>query len=157
MADTDLSSTEQDPYTAAVRVLAPITALGWLFFGMICVLSINGRGRAGRWVPEWYLDTLGTRRDRAWLVAWWVVVLVLWPVILPMVLGKRVIGWARASCGGERGAATTTQLEEGAGPGLGKRMGKGARGRGFGWWSWRGRRGAMKLGSEDSAEGKTSK
>ncbi|CAH0052969.1 unnamed protein product [Clonostachys solani] len=130
MADRDPSSPEQDPYTAAVRVLAPITALGWLFFGMICVLSINGRGRAGRWVPEWYLDTLGTRRDRAWLVAWWVAVLVLWPVILPMVLGNRIIGWMRASCGRERGA--TTQLEDGAGPDLGKTMGKGARGRGFG-------------------------
>ncbi|KAH0492919.1 hypothetical protein TgHK011_007846 [Trichoderma gracile] len=90
---------EGTPYDprAIVRVLIPVSIAGWLLFGMICILCINGRGKAGRWIPEWYLDSEGTRRDRALVVGWWVVVIVLWPVILPVLVvrkGVRVVrGW----------------------------------------------------------------
>jgi len=37
---------------------------GWIMMGVICILCINGSsGRAGWWVPEWYLDTSQTQWD----------------------------------------------------------------------------------------------
>ncbi|OAA70628.1 hypothetical protein ISF_02602 [Cordyceps fumosorosea ARSEF 2679] len=79
------------------QVLIPVSAVGWVLFGAGCILAINGKGRAGRWVPEWYLDSDGTRRDRALVAAWWLAVLLLWPVILPaLLLGKVVRGVRRA-------------------------------------------------------------
>ena len=82
----DLSPTEQE---ALITRLVWITTAGWITFGVICILCINGQGRAGRWVPEWYLDSKGTKRDRAAVVAWWWAVLLFWPFILPaVVLGK---------------------------------------------------------------------
>ncbi|KHO01591.1 uncharacterized protein MAM_00592 [Metarhizium album ARSEF 1941] len=73
-----------------IRVLIPISVAGWILFGAICILCINGHGRAGRWVPEWYLDSEGTRWDKAAVGAWWLVVLFGWPVILPGVVVGRL-------------------------------------------------------------------
>ncbi|KJK85621.1 hypothetical protein H633G_10536 [Metarhizium anisopliae BRIP 53284] len=69
-----------------VKVLIPISVVGWLLFGAICILCINGRGRAGRWIPEWYLDSEGKRWDKAAVGAWWLAVLFGWPLILPGVV-----------------------------------------------------------------------
>ncbi|KAK4073829.1 hypothetical protein Trihar35433_3303 [Trichoderma harzianum] len=37
---------------AIMRVLIPISIAGWLLFGVICILCINGKGKLGRWVPK---------------------------------------------------------------------------------------------------------
>ncbi|KAG6007135.1 hypothetical protein E4U21_006319 [Claviceps maximensis] len=58
------------------KVLISMSILGWLAFGTICLLCINGHGRAGRWIPEWYLDSEGTRWDKVAVVAWWLAVVV---------------------------------------------------------------------------------
>ncbi|KAG5978699.1 hypothetical protein E4U55_006045 [Claviceps digitariae] len=80
-----------------VKVLIPISILGWLAFGAICVLCINGHGRGGRWIPEWYLDSRGTRWDKAAVAGWWMAVMFGWPVILPCVavssLSGRIKRW----------------------------------------------------------------
>ncbi|KAG6026813.1 hypothetical protein E4U41_001163 [Claviceps citrina] len=82
---------------STAEVLVPISVLGWVVFGAMCILCINGRGRAGRWVPEWYLDSGGTRWDKAAVGAWWLAVMVLWPVILPCAavggVSRRLAGW----------------------------------------------------------------
>ncbi|KAL7970295.1 hypothetical protein HDV63DRAFT_375218 [Trichoderma sp. SZMC 28014] len=82
--------TPYDP-RAIVRILIPISIAGWLLFGVICILCINGRGKLGRWIPEWYLDSEGTRWDKAMVVLWWVVVMVFWPLILPVLFVTRVV------------------------------------------------------------------
>jgi hypothetical protein len=69
-----------------IKVLIPISVLGWIAFGAICILCINGHGRAGRWIPEWYLDSAGTPWDKAAVVAWWLAVVFGWPLILPGVV-----------------------------------------------------------------------
>ncbi|POR39432.1 Uncharacterized protein TPAR_00375 [Tolypocladium paradoxum] len=73
------------------EVLIPVSVFGWLTFGVICILCLNGRGKAGRWVPEWYVESGRTGRDKALVVAWWFAVVVMWPVILPL-LGLRKLG-----------------------------------------------------------------
>lgn len=70
--------------SALWKLLIPISVCGWLTFGVICILCLNGQGRAGRWVPEWYLDSDRTRRDKLAVVLWWFAVLIMWPVILPL-------------------------------------------------------------------------
>ncbi|KAL6875265.1 hypothetical protein J3F83DRAFT_730556 [Trichoderma novae-zelandiae] len=94
--DFQSEGTPYDP-RAIVRVLIPVSIAGWLLSGVICILCINGRGKAGRWIPEWYLDSEGTRGDRALVVLWWAAVMVLWPVILPVLLVRKVArvvrGW----------------------------------------------------------------
>ncbi|ODA81593.1 hypothetical protein RJ55_00093 [Drechmeria coniospora] len=90
---TSRRSKDDDIYTADEiwKVLIPVSVLGWFTFGVICILCLNGRGRAGRWVPEWYLDSDRARKYKLAVVAWWLVVLVMWPVILPL-LGARKFG-----------------------------------------------------------------
>lgn len=88
-----------DASDGALGVLIPISVAGWLLFGASCILCINGKGRAGRWVPEWYLDSGGKRRDMAMVGAWWLAVMLLWPIILPVLLvGKLVKSAKRAAC-----------------------------------------------------------
>ncbi|KAL7910848.1 hypothetical protein GGI35DRAFT_445770 [Trichoderma velutinum] len=86
----DAEGTTYDP-RAIIRVLIPISIVGWLLFGVICILCINGKGKLGRWVPKWYLDSQGTMRDKALVMLWWIAVMVLWPVILPVLLLRKVI------------------------------------------------------------------
>ncbi|KAG6032531.1 hypothetical protein E4U40_006143 [Claviceps sp. LM458 group G5] len=78
-----------------VKVLIPISIVGWLAFGAICVLCLNGHGRAGRWIPEWYLDSGGSRWDKAAVGAWWLAVVFAWPVILPSVAVRSLSGRLR--------------------------------------------------------------
>ncbi|KAG5996902.1 hypothetical protein E4U52_005511 [Claviceps spartinae] len=78
-----------------VKVLIPISIVGWLAFGAICVLCLNGHGRAGRWIPEWYLDSGGSRWDKAAVGAWWLAVVFAWPVILPSVAVRSLSGRVR--------------------------------------------------------------
>lgn len=70
-------------YSHIIKVLIPVSIVGWILFGIICILCINGKGRAGYWVPEWYLDSAGARRDKIGVVLWWAGVILLWPGILP--------------------------------------------------------------------------
>ncbi|KAM3500311.1 hypothetical protein MY10362_006507 [Beauveria mimosiformis] len=74
----------------AMRLLVPITVAAWVLVGSGCILCINGKGRAGHWVPKWYLDAEGTRRDKALVAAWWLAVLLLWPVILTALLLRSI-------------------------------------------------------------------
>lgn len=78
--DIDVTQTSDYPYSTLVKVLAPITVVGWLVAGVVCAAWINSRGRAGRWVPEWYLDSRGTKMDVLLLATWWAIVVVGWPV-----------------------------------------------------------------------------
>lgn len=82
--------TPYDP-RAIVRILILISIAGWLLFGVICILCINGRGKLGRWIPEWYLDSEGTRWDKAIVVLWWVIVMVFWPLILPVLFVRKMV------------------------------------------------------------------
>lgn len=64
------------------RILIPISVTGWLIFGVICILCINGQSRGNSmWLPDWYLERseIG-RRDRLALAAWYVGVVVFWPL-----------------------------------------------------------------------------
>ncbi|EHK23619.1 uncharacterized protein TRIVIDRAFT_199974 [Trichoderma virens Gv29-8] len=107
----DGEGTVYDP-RAIVRVLIPISIAGWLLFGVICILCINGKGKLGRWVPEWYLDSQGTKRDKAVVVLWWVAVMVLWPVILPVLLVRKVIRVTKRWIVGRRVEARILQPKE---------------------------------------------
>lgn len=99
--DQDFKSATPDP-TTVVKVLILVSVFGWVFFGIMSILCINGRGRAGRWVPEWYLDSRGSRWDLVAVVAWWVTVMVLWPIILPaLVVRMGVKGMVRHCRRGE--------------------------------------------------------
>lgn len=86
----DGEETAFDP-KSIIRVLIPISIAGWLLFSVICILCINGKGKLGRWVPEWYLDSQATKRDKALVMLWWIAVMVLWPVILPVLLLRKVV------------------------------------------------------------------
>ncbi|KAK7422945.1 hypothetical protein QQZ08_009303 [Neonectria magnoliae] len=83
--DHDFKSPTPD-HATIVKVLVLVSVFGWVFFGVMSILCINGRGRAGRWVPEWYLDSRGSAWNRASVVTWWIAVVVLWPVILPVLV-----------------------------------------------------------------------
>ncbi|OAR01832.1 hypothetical protein LLEC1_06973 [Akanthomyces lecanii] len=86
-----LSDSPSEDGLGTFRILIPITVVGWVLFGASCILCINGKGRAGHWVPKWYLDSEGTPRDRALVAAWWLAVLLLWPVILPALLARKLV------------------------------------------------------------------
>lgn len=90
-SDHDFDSLTPSPSTLT-EILVLVTVFGWLLFGIISILCINGRGRAGRWVPEWYLDSNGTKRDRAAVVGWWATVVLFWPVIWPVVVVRKLGG-----------------------------------------------------------------
>ncbi|KAJ6784280.1 hypothetical protein PWT90_10468 [Aphanocladium album] len=86
-----------DTGLGAFGILIPVSAAAWVLFGASCILCINGKGRAGRWVPEWYLDSRGTRRDQAAVAAWWLAVMLLWPVILPALLAGKLARGVRGA------------------------------------------------------------
>ncbi|KAI5464863.1 hypothetical protein BGZ63DRAFT_378848 [Mariannaea sp. PMI_226] len=74
-----------------IRVLILVTVFGWIFFGVMSIMCINGRGQAGRWIPEWSLDSKGSRWHKIGIVTWWLAVIILWPVILPVLVIKNGI------------------------------------------------------------------
>ncbi len=98
-SDNHLHRSPSEAGLGAFRILIPISVAGWVLFGASAILCINGKGRAGRWVPEWYLDSAGTRRDRAMVAAWWLAVLLLWPVIVPVVLVGALVRRVRKAVG----------------------------------------------------------
>lgn len=75
-----LKSTNPGPDTI-LKVVASVSTVGWIMFGLISVVSLNARGRAGRWVPEWYLDSEGTRWAKLSVLLWWTCVVLFWPII----------------------------------------------------------------------------
>lgn len=47
-----------------LKLALSLTVTGYIMMGVICILCINGSsGRAGWWIPEWFLDTHQTRMD----------------------------------------------------------------------------------------------
>ncbi|CAM1502410.1 Fc.00g043940.m01.CDS01 [Cosmosporella sp. VM-42] len=84
--DFNSPSPDQDSLTS---ILVSVTVIGWLVFGIIIVICTNSRGRAGCWVPEWYLDCQGTRKDKAAVAAWWIVITLFWPVLGPVLAARK--------------------------------------------------------------------
>ncbi|UZP37122.1 hypothetical protein NXS19_004938 [Fusarium pseudograminearum] len=78
--DDVLKSTNPSPDTT-LKIVAAVWAVGWIMFGIISVVSLNARGRAGKWVPEWYLDSDGTKWAKLSVAAWWTFVVLFWPLI----------------------------------------------------------------------------
>ncbi|KAF5670490.1 hypothetical protein FHETE_4397 [Fusarium heterosporum] len=101
--DNVLNSSSPSPRTT-LKIVAAMWACGWLVFGLISIISLNGRGRAGRWVPEWYLDYNSTKWAKLAVIGWWVCVMLFWPIIWVIVLfgatgriiKKRIAEWKEA-------------------------------------------------------------
>ncbi|KAF4995006.1 hypothetical protein FDECE_12940 [Fusarium decemcellulare] len=91
-------SASPDPHTT-LKIVITMWICGWIVFGIISILCINGQGRAGRWVPEWYLDSKGTARDKLAIVGWWLAILLFWPLIwlgyLVRMLFSGIRGWIK--------------------------------------------------------------
>ncbi|KAF5551594.1 hypothetical protein FPHYL_9100 [Fusarium phyllophilum] len=67
--------------SATIRLVAAITTSGWITFGLIIGLVLNTRGKASSFVPEWYLDSNGSIWAKLAVAAWWVSIILFWPVI----------------------------------------------------------------------------
>ncbi|KAF4443475.1 hypothetical protein FACUT_1292 [Fusarium acutatum] len=67
--------------SATIRLVAAITTSGWITFGLIIGLVLNTRGKASSFVPEWYLDSNGSTWAKLAVAAWWVSIILFWPVI----------------------------------------------------------------------------
>ncbi|KAF5985710.1 hypothetical protein FBULB1_2765 [Fusarium bulbicola] len=67
--------------SATIKLVAAITAGGWITFGLIIGLVLNTRGKASSFVPEWYLDSEGCMWAKLGVAAWWVTIILFWPVI----------------------------------------------------------------------------
>ncbi|KAF5981368.1 hypothetical protein FCOIX_4263 [Fusarium coicis] len=67
--------------SATIRLVAAITTGGWITFGLIIGLVLNTRGKASSFVPEWYLDSNGSIWAKLAVAAWWVSIILFWPVI----------------------------------------------------------------------------
>ncbi|KAF9762856.1 hypothetical protein IL306_003325 [Fusarium sp. DS 682] len=78
--DNVLNSTSPGPHTT-LKIVAAISTVGWIVSGLISGLCLNGRGKAGRWVPEWYLDSNGTIWAKLAVAGWWMFVILFWPGI----------------------------------------------------------------------------
>ncbi|KAJ3467654.1 hypothetical protein MRS44_005218 [Fusarium solani] len=74
------NSHSPDPQTIT-KIVITASVVGWFVFGIISILVINGNGRAGRWVPEWYLDSRGRMKHKLAVLGWWVFVVLFWPLI----------------------------------------------------------------------------
>lgn len=79
------------PKLGVLEILIPISVAAWIMMGVACVLCINGKqGRAGRWIPEWYLDSSSASCNKGLVVLWWVAVMLLWPALLPVQIVKEM-------------------------------------------------------------------
>ena len=78
--DNPLKSVNPSPDTT-LKIVASVWVVGWLVFGLISVISLNSRGQAGYWIPDWYLDTDGKKRAKLSVTTWWACVLLFWPII----------------------------------------------------------------------------
>lgn len=94
MTDDDPMSPEPN-HEVMRAILIAVTVVGHLLFGIISIMCITAAGHGGMWIPEWYLDSEGKRGDRAALVGWWTIVALLWPVIWPTILIRKITTSAR--------------------------------------------------------------
>ncbi|SPJ85118.1 uncharacterized protein FTOL_10974 [Fusarium torulosum] len=83
--DDVLKSSSPSPRNT-VKIVAAMWTCGWLVFGLISIICLNGRSKAGRWVPEWYLDYSSMRWAKLGVMGWWICVLLFWPIIWLIVL-----------------------------------------------------------------------
>ncbi|EEU47192.1 uncharacterized protein NECHADRAFT_77401 [Fusarium vanettenii 77-13-4] len=93
------NSHSPDPQTIT-KIVITAWVVGWFVFGIISILVINGNGRAGRWVPEWYLDSRGKMKHKLAVLGWWVFVVLFWPLIWIGYTVKKIVG-VFASCVGK--------------------------------------------------------
>ncbi|KAH7175433.1 hypothetical protein EDB81DRAFT_3987 [Dactylonectria macrodidyma] len=106
-----LQSTANYDSSMTIKILIIASVFGWFFFGVMSILFINNHGRAGRWVPEWYLDSRASRWDMLLVVAWWAAIIVLWPLILFV----SMVRWAwnkLSGCSLRRGMASLEEKGE---------------------------------------------
>lgn len=108
----DFNSPTPDRSTI-VKLLTLVSVFGWVFFGIMSIMCINGQGRAGRWVPEWYLDARGSRWDKTMVVIWWAAVVLVWPVILPALVVKNGVRGMVKHCRGRGGRDERDEEERG--------------------------------------------
>lgn len=88
---------DQDHTHETMAILIPITVLGWLLFGVICMLCVNKLSRgSGWWTPGWYRNGEKRHCKHTKLALWWIGFMLFWPLILPFLFVKmmiRVLGW----------------------------------------------------------------
>ncbi|KAF5621932.1 hypothetical protein F52700_10806 [Fusarium sp. NRRL 52700] len=100
---------------ATINLVAAITAGGWVTFGLIFGLVLNTRGKASSFVPEWYLDSNGSKWAKLAVAAWWVSIILFWPVICMMYLifaAGRGIRNLFLKCGEKRKQRTERKADE---------------------------------------------
>ncbi|KAF4945898.1 hypothetical protein FSARC_14326 [Fusarium sarcochroum] len=64
-----------------LKIGVAVTVVGWLIFGLISCLTINSGGKAGRFVPEWYIKSNKKGSDKLAVTGWWIGILLFWPII----------------------------------------------------------------------------
>ncbi|CAJ0547642.1 Ff.00g043960.m01.CDS01 [Fusarium sp. VM40] len=69
-----------------IKIVAAMWTVGWFVFGLISIICLNGRSKAGRWVPDWYRDHHSKGWARLGVLAWWICVFLFWPIIWVYVL-----------------------------------------------------------------------
>ncbi|KAJ4309012.1 hypothetical protein N0V84_011746 [Fusarium piperis] len=87
-----------DPQTIT-KIVMTASIVGWFVFSIISILIINGNGRAGRWVPEWYLDSRGRTKHKLAVLGWWVFVVLFWPLIWIGYTVRKIVGLIAACAG----------------------------------------------------------
>lgn len=92
------NSHSPDPQTIT-KIVMTASIVGWFVFGIISILVINGNGRAGRWVPEWYLDSRGRMKHKLAVLGWWVFVVLFWPLIWIGYTVRKIVGVIAACVG----------------------------------------------------------
>ncbi|KAM0191010.1 hypothetical protein ACHAPA_002838 [Fusarium lateritium] len=81
-----LKSTSPGPRNT-IKIVVAAWIVGWFVFGLISIICLSGRRKAGRWVPEWYLNCdSSTGSGKLCVLGWWTFVLLFWPIIWVIVL-----------------------------------------------------------------------
>ncbi|KAM0421080.1 hypothetical protein ACHAPT_011151 [Fusarium lateritium] len=81
------------------KIVITASVCGWFVFGIISILVINSNGRAGRWVPEWYLDSRGRKKHKLAVLGWWIFIVLFWPLIWIGYTVRKIVGVIAACVG----------------------------------------------------------
>ncbi|KAF5684916.1 hypothetical protein FDENT_6487 [Fusarium denticulatum] len=101
--------------SATIKLVAAITTGGWVTFGLIIGLVLNTRGKASSFVPEWYLDSNGSIWAKLAVAAWWLCIILFWPVICVVYIilaAGRGIRNVLSKCGVKRKQETERESSE---------------------------------------------
>ncbi|KAJ4254468.1 hypothetical protein NW762_010067 [Fusarium torreyae] len=64
-----------------LKVTTAVTVVGYLVFGLMSAMFINGRAQGGRWAPEWYRESNKAGYENLGLALWWIGILFFWPLV----------------------------------------------------------------------------